>query len=103
MRETFNQTDARVKEVRREDKAMARRIALLLPLAACLCASCEGPAAREERAANTIFALGGRVQLDTDHPGLPVIGVDLWGTAVRDAAVKDLQRALPAVKITGPR
>jgi hypothetical protein len=91
---------------------MMRRIALLLPLVVCLCASCQAPDGKaviskglwsqdaEEKAVSLVLACGGKVTRDENLPGRPVVGVDLLaakydiGDGVLKALVplKDLRR-----------
>ena len=70
---------------------MTRHFALLLPVVVCLCASCQSPAAREEKAVQAIEALGGDVVRDETPPGRPVVEVILARTQVTDSDLKDLQ------------
>jgi len=70
---------------------MTRFFALLLPVVVCLCASCQSPAAREEKAVKAIEALGGLMIRDERLPGRPVVEVNLGGTKVTDSGLKDLK------------
>jgi Leucine-rich repeat (LRR) protein len=47
--------------------------------------------AEEERAVGEIKRLGGRVEVDTNSPGMPVVGVDLKHTKVVDASLEHLK------------
>ncbi|HET6441468.1 MAG TPA: leucine-rich repeat domain-containing protein, partial [Phycisphaerae bacterium] len=70
---------------------MTRPIALPLSVVACLCASCQGPSAREEKAVQAIEALGGQVTRDEALLDRPVVEVDLSGIKVTDAGLKVLK------------
>ena len=63
--------------------------------------ACLSGAARadEASAVKAVENLGNEVTRDDKQPGKPVIGVDLTGTKVTDAGVKELQAALPRCKI----
>jgi len=74
---------------------MTRHIALLLPVVVCL-SGCGQPAARqpsgqEEKAVQTIEALGGGVARDEKLPGQPIVKVDLGNTKVTDCDLKVLK------------
>jgi len=51
---------------------MTRRIALLLPLVVCLCASCQTP---EQRAVNMVLAHDGEITRDETLPDRPIVAV----------------------------
>ena len=57
----------------------------------CLCASCQGPSAREEKAVQAIEVLGGLVTRDETLPGRPVVEVDLSRTPITDASLEQLK------------
>ena len=75
---------------------MKRYFALLLPVVACLSGCSRNQvaweqSAQEEKAVQAIEALGGKVKRDEKLPGRPVVEVNLGGTKVTDAGLKDLK------------
>ena len=85
---------------------MMRQIALLMMLAVCL-AGCGQPAARqpsgqEEKAVKAIESLGGKVTRDEKLSGRPVVEVNLGGTKITDAGLKELKelKGLRALNLT---
>ena len=70
---------------------MLRHIVLLVLLAVCLTGCGQTQAVREERAVNAILKLDGKVTRDETLPGRPVVLVDLCGTKITDAGLKDLK------------
>ena len=70
---------------------MMRYIALLVSLAVFLAGCGQTQAVREERAANAILKLGGKVIRAEKLPGRPIVEVDLSGTKVTDSDLKDLK------------
>ena len=75
---------------------MIRRIALLLSLAMCLAGCGQNQAEQEKKAVDAILKLGGRVSRT------PGFHVDLRGTKITDAGLKDLKQALPKTLISCP-
>ena len=61
--------------------------------------------AREEKVVKTIEALGGRMGRAETLPGRPVTGVDLSGTRITDAGLKDLKelKGLRVLSLAGTR
>ena len=75
---------------------MTRHIVLLLPLVVCLSGCSQNQVARdqsagEDKAVQSIEAVGGRVARDEKLPGRPVVAVDLGDTNVTDSDLKDLK------------
>ena len=53
----------------------------------------------EDKAVAFVKKLGGSVGRDENAPGKPVIGMQVHGTQVTDAGLKELQQALPNCQI----
>ena len=74
---------------------MTRHIVLLLLLIICLSACARPtalqPSVQEEKAVQTIEALGGNVKWDDKISGRPVVEVDLSLSMITDAGLKDLK------------
>jgi len=88
---------------------MTRYFALLLPLVVCL-SGCGQPAARqasgqEDKAVQSIEALGGRVYRDEKLPGRPVVEVYLGDTKITDPDLKVLKelKGLKIIDLTNTR
>jgi len=47
--------------------------------------------ADEDAAVKVLEKMGGRVEVDAKRPGKPVVGMDLDGTKVTDAGLKELK------------
>ena len=86
---------------------MTRYFALLLPVVACLSGCSRNQvaweqSAQEEKAVKAIEALGGKVTRDEKLPGRPVVQVNLGGTKITDAGLKELKelKGLRALNLT---